>query len=70
MTGRPSGGFSSFASVSDLSSDWHAKPYLDVNAYYSYVWGKRVPNFVYPQGPHAQLAYAELIFHWDTPLKH
>jgi hypothetical protein len=70
MTGRPSGGFSSFASDVDISSDWHAKPYLDVNGYYAYVWGKRVPNFVYPQGPHAQLAYVELIFHWDTPLKH
>jgi hypothetical protein len=70
MTGRPSGGHSSFASVADISSDWHARPYLDVNGYYAHVWGKSVVGSDYPQGRIGQLAYVELIFHWDTPLKH
>jgi hypothetical protein len=70
MTGRPSGGHSSFASVADISSDWHAKPYLDVNGYYAHVWGKSVIGSDYPQGRIGQLAYVEMIFHWDTPLKH
>lgn len=68
--GRPSGGFTSFASAADISADWHAKPYLDVGGYYSNIWGKRVASSLYPQGHDAQLAYLELIFHWDTPLKH
>jgi hypothetical protein len=70
MTGRPSGGFSSFGSTWDISSDWHATPHLDVNGYYSYIWGKSVQGSVYPQDGKAQLAYVELIFHWDTSLKH
>jgi len=70
FTGRPSGGLTSFSSSWDFSSDWHAKPYLDVNGFYSYVWGKSVAGSVYPQDRKAQLAYVELIFHWDTPLKH
>jgi hypothetical protein len=70
FTGRPSGGFSSFTSAADISSDWHATPHLDVGGYYSYVWGKRVPGSIYPQGRNAQLAFLELVFHWDTPLKH
>jgi hypothetical protein len=69
FTGRPSNGFSSFTSSWDVSSDWHAKPYLDVNGFYSYVWGKTVPASVYPQGRNAQLAYVELIFHLDKPIK-
>jgi hypothetical protein len=68
--GRPSGGFNSFTSAVDISSDWRATPHLDVGGFYSYVWGKRVPGSVYPQGRNAQLAFLELVFHWDTPLKH
>jgi Alginate export len=68
--GRPSGGNSSFTSTWDISSDYHVTPHLDVNGFYSYVWGKRVAGSVYPQDRNAQLAYVELIFHWDTPLKH
>jgi hypothetical protein len=29
-----------------------------------------VAGSVYPQGPNAQLAFLELVFHWDPPLKH
>ncbi len=70
FTGRPSGGFTSFASAADISSDWHATKHLDVGGYYSYVWGKSVAGSVYPQGRNAQLAFLELVYHWDTPLKH
>jgi hypothetical protein len=70
MTGRPSGGFTSFASTFDISSDWHATPHLDVTGFYSRVWGKSVPGSDYPQGRNAQLAFLELVYHWDKPLKH
>jgi hypothetical protein len=69
FTGRPSNGHTSFASTWDISSDWKAKKWLDVNGYYSYAWGKTAIASDYPQGRNAQLAYVELIFHWDTPLK-
>jgi hypothetical protein len=68
--GHPSGGFTSLTSVADISSDWHATPHLDVGGYYSHGWGKSVAGSVYPQGRNTQLAFLELIFHWDTPLKH
>jgi hypothetical protein len=70
MTGRPSNGHSSFASTWDISSDWKARPWLDVNGFYSHVWGKTAIDSDYPQGRNAQLAFVELIFHWDTPLRH
>ena len=68
--GRPSGGFTSFTSALDISSDWHATTHLDVGGYYSYAWGKSVAGSVYPQGRNAQLAFVELVYHWDTPLRH
>jgi hypothetical protein len=43
---------------------------VDVGGYYSYGWGKSVAGSVYPQGRNTQLAFLELVLHWDTPLKH
>jgi hypothetical protein len=67
-TGRPSNGFSSLTSLADISSDWHATHYLDVNMYYAYSWGKSVIGSIYPQDRQAQMGYLELVYHWNLPL--
>jgi hypothetical protein len=66
FTGRPSNGHSSFLTLEDISSDWHAKPYLDVNAYYAHAIGKTVIGAIYPANRRGQLGYLELVFHWNT----
>ncbi len=66
FTGRPSNGHSSFLTVEDISSDWHAKPYLDVNMYYAHAVGKTVIGAIYPANRRGQLGYLELVFHWNT----
>ena len=67
FTGRPSNGHSSFNSLTDVSSDWHATPYLDLDAYYGHAVGKTVVGSIYPSNSRAQLGYLEIIFHWSTP---
>jgi hypothetical protein len=69
FTGRPSNGHSSFLTLADISSDWHATPYLDLNAYYAHAVGKSVIGSIYPANSRGQLGYLELIFHWSTPSK-
>lgn len=68
FTGRPSNGHSSMTSLWDISSDWHATHYLDVNLYYAYSWGKSVVGAIYPANRNAQMGYLELVYHWNTPL--
>jgi hypothetical protein len=66
FTGRPSNGHSSFVNVADISSDWHAKPWLDINGYYGHAWGKTVIGTIYPTNRRGQLAYVEAVFHWSS----
>jgi hypothetical protein len=68
FTGRPSNGHSSMTSLVDISSDWHATHYLDVNLYYAHSWGKSVVGAIYPANRSAQMGYLELVYHWNTPL--
>ncbi len=68
FTGRPSNGHSSFNSLWDISSDWHVTSHLDFNPYYAHAWGKTVVGTIYPTNRRAQLAYLELIYHWNGPL--
>jgi hypothetical protein len=67
FTGRPSNGHTSFTSVADISSDWHATSHLDINAYYGHGYGKSVIGKIYPESRRAQLGYLELIYHWSRP---
>ena len=66
FTGRPSNGHSSFVTLEDVSSDWHAKPYLDLDAYYAHAVGKTVIGAIYPDNRRGQMGYLELVFHWNT----
>jgi Alginate export len=66
FTGRPSNGHSSFLTLEDVSSDWHAKPYLDLNAYYAHAVGKTVIGSIYPTNRRGQMGYLEVVFHWNT----
>ena len=66
FTGRPSNGHSSFVTLEDVSSDWHATPYLDLNAYYAHAVGKTVIGAIYPDNRRGQMGYLELVFHWNT----
>jgi len=70
FTGRPSNGFSSLTSVADISSEYHATKYVDLNLYYAHSWGKSVVGAIYPQNRNGQLGYLELVFHLTTPLSH
>ncbi|HTV65316.1 MAG TPA: alginate export family protein [Bryocella sp.] len=67
FTGRPGNGYTSFTNLVDISSDWHATLHLDVNLYYGHGWGKTVVQKIYPAGQTAQLAYLELVYHWNGP---
>jgi hypothetical protein len=64
FTGRPGNGFTSLASVWDISSDWQTSNHFNFNLYYGYGWGKTVVRAIYPTGPNIQLGYAELIYRW------
>ena len=63
-TGRPGNGYSSFATVADVSADWQATRSLGVNFYYAHASGGNVISAIYPTGKNAQLGYAELVYSW------
>lgn len=63
-TGRPGNGYSSFATVADVSADWQATRSLGVNFYYAHASGGSVISAIYPTGKNAQLGYAELVYRW------
>jgi hypothetical protein len=65
--GRPSNGFSSFASDADISADWNATQKLAVNFYYAHAWGKSVVSSIYPTGSNAQFGYVEMVYRWGVP---
>lgn len=64
--GRPSLGASSFASVVDISADWHAAKDVDLNFYYAFAQGKSVVQAIYPTGKNMQYGYVECIYHWGS----
>ncbi len=62
--GRPGNGYSSFATVTDVSADWQATRTLGLNFYYAYAAGGNVVSAIYPTGKNAQFGYAELVYSW------
>lgn len=64
FTGRPANGYTSFASVYDISSDWQATHNVALNFYYGHGWGKSVPGAIYPTDKTVQLGYVEMVFRW------
>jgi hypothetical protein len=66
FTGRPSNGHSSFLTLTDISSDWHVKPWVDINGYYGHAVGKTVIGAIYPSNRRGQMGYIEFNFHWNS----
>jgi hypothetical protein len=64
-TGRPANGFSSLASIADISADYQATSWLALNFYYARPWGKSVVGAIYPAGRNSQYGYVELVYRWD-----
>ena len=64
FTGRTANGHTSFASVTDISSDWQATHNVALNFYYGHGWGKSVVGAIYPTDKTIQLGYVELIYRW------
>jgi hypothetical protein len=60
--GRVSGRERGLATLFDISADYQVNPKLSVNGYYANAQGGGVMKAIYPSGPDAQLAYAELIY--------
>lgn len=67
--GRPGNGYSSFASVADISADWQATKEIAVNFYYAHVWGKNVIGKIYPLDRNAQYGYVEFVYQWGKAQK-
>ena len=68
-TGRPANGYSSFATVADISADWQVAKPVGVNFYYAHASGGSVISAIYPTGKNAQFGYAELVYSWGTKQK-
>ena len=60
FTGRPSGGAKRFADVFDLSADYQFDAQTTFTFYVAHASGKAVIRSIYPGGPNANFAYAEL----------
>lgn len=69
FVGRPANGFTSLASVADISADWQATHHIALNFYYAYAQGKSVVKAIYPTGSNMQYGYAELVYHWGLKQK-
>ncbi|MGA7859028.1 MAG: alginate export family protein [Terracidiphilus sp.] len=69
FVGRPANGFSSLASVPDISADWRASKDLNVTFYYAYSQGKSVVAAIYPTDHNAQFGCVELNYHWGIEQK-
>jgi hypothetical protein len=63
--GRPSNGYSSLASVVDISADYQVTSSLALNFYYAHPWGKSVVGAIYPAGENSQYGYVELVYRLD-----
>jgi hypothetical protein len=68
--GRPSSGYSSFATVADVSADWQATKTVALNFYYAYASGKSVIASIYPVDRNGQFGYVEMVYRWGVPQKH
>lgn len=69
FVGRPSNGFTSLASVADVSADWQATHSVALNFYYAYAQGKSVVKAIYPTGSNMQYGYVELVYRWGIKQK-
>lgn len=67
FTGRPGNGHTSFATMSDISTDWAVAKQLDMNFYYAHVWGKSVIGAIHPRGQNSNFGYVEFVYHWGVP---
>jgi hypothetical protein len=65
-TGRPGNGYSSFATVADVSADWQATRSLALNLYYAHASGGNVISAIYPSGTNAQLGFVEVVYRWGV----
>ena len=65
-TGRPGNGYSSFATVADVSADWQATRSLGLNFYYAHASGGNVISAIYPTGKNAQFGFVELVYRWGV----
>ena len=70
FVGRPANGHTSLATLADLSADWTPTRSLTASFYYGYAWGKSVVAAIYPNNRNAQFGFAELDYHFSTPLSH
>ncbi len=65
--GRPSNGFTSLASVADISANWTTTKNINLNFYYGYAKGKSVVAAIYPSNPNMQFGYVAFVYHWRSP---
>jgi len=65
-TGRPSGGYTSFATVFDVSSDMQLTRSVALNLYYAHSFGRSVVHTDFPSGAGANYGYLELIYRWNS----
>jgi hypothetical protein len=62
--GRPSGGFTSLATVFDVSADWQINKNWIITTYIGDARGKSVIRAIYPNGANAAFAYTEVTFNY------
>lgn len=63
--GRPANGYTSFASLVDVSADWQTSKNVALNFYYAHPWGKSVIGKIYPDDRNAQYGYVEMVYRFD-----
>jgi hypothetical protein len=63
--GRPANGYTSFASIADISADWQTTKNVALNFYYARPWGKSVIGQIYPNDRNAQYGYVEMVYRFD-----
>jgi hypothetical protein len=59
FAGRPSGGSTDLAGVTDLEVSWKLSDRTSLTFYQSYARGGDVVRFTFPDGPHANFGYVE-----------
>jgi Alginate export len=62
FNGRPANGFTSFASVLDISADWQATKNIALSFYYGYAQGKTAVAAIYPSNHNMQYGFVELVY--------
>jgi Alginate export len=69
FTGRAANGYTSLASVPDISADWQATKNVALNFYYAYAQGKTVVGTIYPTDRNTQYGYVEFVYRWGLDQK-